>query len=134
MLGKTGTYRETKVYQRRVLRCGGTYLNLTPYRMYINNELTDRDERMPEEPLYRLVSNLASLKYYFIEASTILKTRESIILPLLSCLRVQNLPSRLGLLPLQLASNVPSLAEHLSVNVNFCLNDCGDGSTNDIQG
>lgn len=44
---------------------------------------------MPEESLYGLVSNLVSLKYYFIEASTILKTRESINLPLLSLLRVQ---------------------------------------------
>lgn len=54
--------------------------------MYINNgltdRLTDRDLRMPEEPLYGLVSNLASLKYYFIEASKIVRTRESIILPL----------------------------------------------------
>ena len=57
--------------------------------MYINNELTDRDLRMPEEPLYGLVSNLASLKYYFIEASTIVKTRESIILPLVSFLRMR---------------------------------------------
>ena len=44
---------------------------------------------MSEEPLYRLVSNLASLKYYFIEASTIVKTRESIILPLVSFFLVQ---------------------------------------------
>ena len=61
--------------------------------MYINNgltdRLTDRDLRMPEESLYGLVSNLASLKYYFIEASTIVKTRESIILPLVSFLRMQ---------------------------------------------
>ena len=63
--------------------------------MYINNGLTDRtdrtdrDSRMPEEPPYGLVSNLASLKFYFIEASTIVKTREPIILPLLSFLRMQ---------------------------------------------
>ena len=44
---------------------------------------------MPEEPLFGLVSNLASLKYYFIEATSILKTRESIVLPLLSFLRMQ---------------------------------------------
>ena len=57
--------------------------------MYINNELTDRNLRMPEEPLYGLVSNLASLKYYFIEASIIVRTRESVILPLLSFFRMQ---------------------------------------------
>lgn len=45
-----------------------------------------------------------------------------------------NLASRLDLLLLQLASNAPSLAESLSVNVDSCLNDCGHGSTNDIQG
>lgn len=61
--------------------------------MYINNGLTghtDRDFRMPEESLYRLVSNLASLKNYFIEASTMFRTHESTILPLLSFLCMQN--------------------------------------------
>ena len=83
-LGKAGRYRASKVYIKdgvllhkvKVLE----FSTLSNVR-YINNGFTDRDLRMPEaeESLYGLVSNLASLKYYFIEAS-------SIILPLLSFL------------------------------------------------
>ena len=88
---------------------------------------------MPEELLYGLVSNLVSLKYYFIEAPNRQNARVN---HPIACLfsRYANIPSRLESLPLRLASNVPSLAENLSVNVDSCLNDCGDGSTNDIQG